>query len=153
DLGQDHVKLIDDVRNGREVGFAGENQERVDAFVRNDLSLPQDIDVASAGASAPGGGAIDNLLKPVLEGRPPGCAVHSAHPALIPDLVRIVSGRAEAAFPPNPPGSPAPSQSPGRSTQTAARLLPAHRGGAAAAGSQVAQDLGNITRQRVFNRD
>src|SRR5206468_8511870 len=63
DLGQDHVELVDNVRDGDEILFAGENEKRVGAFVGDDLRLAKNVNVAGAA----GGGAIDDLVQPLGE--------------------------------------------------------------------------------------
>src|SRR5262249_53254629 len=50
-LGEDRVEFLDDLLDHRHVLFAGENEQRIRAFVRDDFGRAEDVEVTSAAAA------------------------------------------------------------------------------------------------------
>ena len=67
DLGQQHVHLGDDIGDHFHVLLVRKDDQRIGAFIGNNPCIGQQLDLGSAG------GAVDDLLQPLLERGAAGC--------------------------------------------------------------------------------
>src|SRR5204863_9118667 len=149
------VKFLDDVGDRGQIGFGGKNQQRIDAFVGDDLGVAQHENVPGPA----GGRPVDDLLQAILE---PAASAGAARPAPQADLqpllliegigiVWVVTGLARQSSRSSQPATQAATQAPNTSAQPPSLTLPAHRRGLTAALSQVAQNRGDVPSQGILD--